>query len=154
MTLVTAIGDSSRRIPTLRFAIAWLLLAAILALILGSLNLQTLLRLAAHGDRATAIIVQPTCDNHASASYAFNVGATRYSSSDVMSMLDCRSLHPGDSITIYYDTTDPKVSRAIEPEAGIVNEVIPIALACLTAPPIFIAGFIALSRKNRLKGSN
>jgi hypothetical protein len=140
--------------PALRFAIAWLVLAAILALILGSLNLPTLLRLAAHGERATAIIVQPTCDNHASASYAFNVGATRYMGSDVMWTLDCRSLHPGDSITIYYDTTDPRVSRAIEPQSGLVNEVIPIALTCLIAPPIFIAGFIAWSRKNRLKRSN
>jgi hypothetical protein len=112
------------------------------------MNLPTLLRLATRGQRATATVVQPTCDNHASASYAFTVGATRYTGSDVMH--DCRSLHPGDSITIYYDTTDPKVSRAIEPQAGIVNEVISIALACLIGPPILIVGFIA----NRLKRSN
>jgi hypothetical protein len=137
----------------IKFAIAWLMLAAILVLILGRINLPTYFRLARHGERVTATIVQTDCNNHGRAFYTFQVGPTRYSDSDGMRMFDCRSLHPGDSIPVYYEITDPTISRAIEPWGGLVNELIPIALACLIVPPFMIASFFAWYRKNKTKGS-
>ena len=133
--------------PTIKLAIAWIALAAILALLLGRINVPTYLRLIKHGARTTATIVQSDCNNHARAFYTFSVGSRAYSGSDVMWMFDCQPLHPGDGIPIYYDKTDPTASRAIEPQNGLVNDLIPIALACLMVPPLMIAGFIAWHRK-------
>jgi hypothetical protein len=130
----------------IRFAISWLALATILAIVLGRINVPTYVKLAEDGERTTAVIVQPDCGNHGRASYAFNVGSIGYSGSDVMN--DCRSLRPGDDITIYFDRDDPKISRAIEPRAGLMNELIPIALACLLVPPVAIISFILWRRKN------
>jgi hypothetical protein len=138
----------------IKFAIAWLALAAVLAFALGEINIPTYLRLVKHGERATATIIQPDCDNHARAFYTFTVGSTHYSNSDVMWTSDCRSLHPGDTILIYYDVTDPTISRAIEPRFGVENELIPIALACLIVPPVLIIVLVAGYRKNKGKWSN
>jgi Protein of unknown function (DUF3592) len=135
----------------IKFAIAWIALAALLASILGSLNIPTYIALIQHGERTTATITKTDCNNHSEAAYTFTVGTTRFSSKGVMWMYDCQSLHAGDSIQIYYDRTDPTISRAFEPHKGLVNDLIPIALACLTAPPMMIAGFIAWYRKNRAK---
>jgi hypothetical protein len=132
---------------TIKFAVAWLVLAALLAIALGQINISTYLRLLEHGERATATIIRPDCDNHARASYTFTVGSTHYSNSDVMSGRDCQSLHPGDAIQNYYDVTDPTISRAIEPRDGLVNELISIALACLMVPPVLIVGLFAWYRK-------
>jgi hypothetical protein len=122
----------------LKVAGAWLLLAAVFALGLGQFNIPTLLRLAKHGERTTAAIVQPDCSNHSRASYRFVVGTAYYSGSDVMQMADCQSLHPGDGIPVYFDLTDPTVSRAIEPRVGLMNELISIAFACLVFPSMVI----------------
>jgi hypothetical protein len=130
----------------MRFAISWFALATILAIVLGRLNVPTFVRLAEHGEHATATIVQPDCGNHGRASYAFTVGSIRYSGIDVMH--DCRSLHPGDSITVYFDRNDPKISQTVEPRAGLVNELIPIALACFLLPPALIVSFIRWRLKN------
>jgi hypothetical protein len=139
---------------TVKFAVAWLALAAILASILGGLNLPTLLRLAQRGERSTATIIQPSCDNHSSASYTFIVGSTYYSGNSIMWMVDCRSLRPGDSIVIYYDNADPRINRAVEPRAGIVNELIPIALACLIVPPAVIGLLSVQYRRMKAKWSS
>src|SRR5271165_5773880 len=106
----------------IRFAITWLVLATILAIVLGRLNVPTYVKLAERGERVTAAVVRPDCSNHGRASYAFTVGSIGYSGSDVMH--DCRSLRPGESITVYFDRDDPKTNRAIEPRAGLTNELI------------------------------
>ena len=144
-------GPNFKMKTATKFAIAWLLLAAIFGIGLWQINIPTFLRLIKHGERATATIVRPTCDNHASASYTFSVGTTSYSGRDVMWMVDCGSLHPGDSITIYYDITNPQISRAFEPHAGITNDLIPIAGICLTFPPFIILATMAWYRKNKAK---
>ena len=110
-----------------KFAIAWLILAAIFMAMLGPINVPTFLKLLKHGQRTSAEILRLDCDNHNQAEYAFSVEAIRVSSSDVMT-IDCRSLRPGDAIPIYYDATDPTINRASEPVGGLVNELIPITL--------------------------
>jgi hypothetical protein len=140
-----------------KFAIAWLVLAALLALALGRINIPTYLRLAEHGERATATVIRLDCDNHGRAFYTFTVGSTNYSTSDVMWSSNCLSLHSGDAITIYYEVTDPTISRAIEPRLGIENEVIPISFACLMVPPVLIvvlAGWYRENRRNWFKETN
>jgi hypothetical protein len=131
----------------IRFAIAWLVLAGVLAVVFGHFNIPTYLRLAEHGRRTIATIIQPDCGNHAEANYTYTVGSTRYSGRDVMWQLNCDKLHPGDGISIYYDATNPNISRAMEPRTGLINELIPILLACLIVPPLMIAGFVAWYRK-------
>jgi hypothetical protein len=127
----------AERLPEMRrwtkFAVAWLILAAVFATALGQLNIPTFLRLIRHGEQTTATIVQPDCGNHATASYSFSVGSTPYSGKD--GMTNCGSLRAGDLIQIYYDVSDPTLNRAVEPRAGLMNEIISIALICLVVPP-------------------
>jgi hypothetical protein len=123
----------------IKFAFAWVVLAALFAIGLGQLNVPTFLRLVQHGERTTATIVQPNCDSHANASYTFTVASTHYSGTDVMAV-DCRSLHPGDTIQIYYDVADPTLNRAGDPKARLENELLTIAGMCLIFPPLIIAG--------------
>jgi hypothetical protein len=124
----------------IKFAIGWLSLAAFFAILVGSLNVPTFLRLVRHGERATATIIQTDCKNHGQATYTFTVGTNRYSNTGNMGMVvaNCGSLRPGDNIPIYYDATDPTVNRAAEPMAGLLNELIPIGLMCLIFPPAIL----------------
>ena len=71
-----------------------------------------------------------------------------------MWMVDCRSLHPGDSIVVYYDKIEPGTNRAAEPRAGIINELIPIALACLIFPPAIIGLLSVQYRRIKAKWLN
>jgi hypothetical protein len=87
------------------FAIAWAALATVFAFGLAQINIPTFLKLAKHGQRASAAIVQPDCNNHGRASYVFSIGTVQYSGGDTMT--NCSSLHAGDSVLIYYDATDP-----------------------------------------------
>jgi hypothetical protein len=116
-------------------------MAALLAIGLGMINVPALLRLIRHGERTSATIVQYPCSTRKGrAAYTFTVGTTRYSGTDVTTTVDCHHLTPGDTIQIYYDVTDPTVSRAGEPRERLANELIFIALACFFAPPIIIGG--------------
>jgi hypothetical protein len=120
-----------------RFAVAWLFLALIFGIGLAQINIPFFLKLAMHGERASATIVEPNCKNHNSASYTFNVGSARYSTSGIMAV-DCSSLRSGDSISIYYDKTEPNRSSTQEPLSGIANELITIGFVCLIFPPAII----------------
>jgi hypothetical protein len=119
------------------FAGWWLVLAAIFLAILVPINVPDFLRIAMHGQRTTAKIVRLDCENHNSATYAFNVGSEQFERSDVMPT-ECRSMRIGDVIPVYYDVDDPHISRAKDPKDGLLNEVIPICLVCLTFPPLII----------------
>ncbi|HEV2551204.1 MAG TPA: hypothetical protein VGU20_28100 [Stellaceae bacterium] len=133
-------------------AISWLALAGAFIAILAPLNIPTYLNLIRHGQKTTAEIRKLDCDNHARAEYAFTVVAAEVLSSDVMST-DCRSLRPGDKILVYYDTVDPTINRAREPVGGLVNELIPIALVCLTVPPLMISAVSRWTNRNKIKSS-
>ena len=136
------------------FAAAWVALATALASILGSVNVPTYIELIRHGERTIATIAETDCNNHEQATYTFTVGTIRFSSKNVMWEYDCGSLHAGDVIQIYYDRNDPTISRAFEPHRGLVNDLIPIAFACLMAPPLMIVSFVIWHRKNKAKWSN
>jgi len=123
-------------------------LAATIAAVIGRLNIPSLIKLVKHGAPITATIIRTTCDSHNSAAYTFTVGSARYSGGD-NGIQDCRSLHPGDQITIYYDLTDPALNRASEPTAALRNEIISISLAAVLIPT-FALGAV-LFRKRRKK---
>jgi len=118
----------------------WLVLAVATAALLGSLNIPTFVKLVNHGTSARATIRQTNCDQHSSASYTFTVDTARYSGSDSM-VRGCDTLRPGDQIPIYYDVTDPTLNRAVEPWAGLTNEIIAVMLGTLIFPT-FIVGVI------------
>jgi len=120
-----------------KFIIGWLMMAAVILAILVPLTAPTFFRLAERGRRTTASIVKLDCGNHNSASYVFAVNSESYLSGDSM-ITDCRSLHIGDRIAIYYDADDPHLTSATEPISGLVNDFIFIGLSCLLFPPTII----------------
>ena len=130
--------------PAVKLALVWLALAATVIAVTEPVNIPTFVKLVNHGAPATATIVKTNCDSHTNASYTFTVGSARYSSSDVVR--DCDLLRAGDQIPIYYDVTDPALSRASDPWAGLTNEIIAIVVGVLFFPA-FIVGFIVLETR-------
>lgn len=129
----------------------WLLLAAIILAVTVPLNVLGYLRLAFDGARTTATIIELDCDNHNSARYTLTIGSTRFERGDIM-QTDCRAMHLGDRIQVYYYVSDPSFSRVMAPWPGLANEAIPIGLACLLFPPAIIGGFRRAIRN--LRASN
>jgi hypothetical protein len=130
--------------PAIKLAIVWLALAATVVAVTEPFNIPSFLKLVDRGAPATATIVETTCNSHSTASYTFTVGSARYSGSDVVR--DCDLLRPGDQIQIYYDVTDPALSRAGDPRVGLTNEIMAIVLGILIFPT-FIVGFIVLETR-------
>lgn len=122
----------------LGYAVAWLIICGAILMALVPLNVPTYLRLVQHGQHATATITQLDCGNHNRASYIFDVGRMHYSSADTMTV-NCETLKLGDRFEVYYDTLNPTLSRAEEPIAALINELIVIGLACLLVPTGAIA---------------
>jgi hypothetical protein len=125
--------------------IGWLAMAATIAVGIGQINIPTLVKLVKRGAPASATFLKKNCGHHSTASYTFAVGTARYSGTDVMPG-HCRALRPGDRISIYYDVSDPALSRANEPWAALTNEIIFVTLASLMVPT-FIVGIILLRNR-------
>ena len=133
--------------PAIKFAIAWFVLGILLVFALGRYTVSTYVRLLQRGASANATVVEQDCENGSRALYTFNVGSVQYSNSDSFAER-CLSLHPGDHIAVYYDTADPTISRAVEPKAGLVNELVTIGFIGLLLPPFVIAAALGLFRRN------
>ncbi len=130
------------------YVVAWLTICGAQFAILAPLNVPILFGLVQHGQRATAAITQLDCGNHNRASYRFGVGRSRHSGTDAMPV-NCEMLRIGDPIKIYYNTLDPTVSRAEEPKAALINELIAIGLACLLVPTGVVMVFWRWSANRR-----
>jgi hypothetical protein len=135
---------------TAKYIGVWFAIDAVILLILTPINVPTFLTLVQHGNRTSAEIVGTNCEQHNSGSYIFTVGATRYENTSLMPG-NCATLKQGDVIDVYYDERDPSLSRAREPVASLVNELITIGLGCLFFPPLILLGLgLARARKHKV----
>jgi hypothetical protein len=112
----------------------WLLLAAVFALVTGSLNVPLLERLVAHGVKAQATVIELTPQMHGTVRYQYEVGGEKFEGQRGLWSPNPQVIHVGDSVTIYYDPLNPSRSVAGNPEPMLTNELISVGMATLLAP--------------------
>jgi hypothetical protein len=141
--LVAIVATMGRTLSVIRtiaiYLIGWLAIAAVLATIIAPLNVPKLLELKRFGRETGARVVRLDCANHNTAFYTFDVAGHSYTGGDVMPV-DCRSLHKGEKISIFYDQRGPQLSRASEPSGALSNELSSIFGVCLIFPPFIMLG--------------
>jgi len=119
-------------------------LAAAFASLLVPLNVPKFIYILRHEASVTAIVTKTACWNHDSVLYSFTFDGKTYTDRDSFTEKPCESYTPGSPIKVYFSTASPDQNRTFEPRAGLRNEIIPIALVCLTVAP-----FIILSLRRR-----
>ena len=118
------------------FAVAWLCLAAAIAVTLGSLNIPRLVHILRHEGSAVGVVTGTDCRNHNTVRYSFEVGGQSYRGSGPFGV--CSPHRVGSPIVVYYSTETPTYNVADHPVAMLVNEIIPISFGCLVVPPFII----------------
>ncbi len=91
-------------------------------------------------ESAKAVVTKTECWNHASVLYSFVFDDKTYRGASSFTKRPCGSYGPGDPIEVYFSKISPDNNSAMEPTAGIWNEIIAITLASLTFPALLLFG--------------
>ncbi|CAN5903706.1 hypothetical protein BH11VER1_BH11VER1_42160 [soil metagenome] len=124
----------------IRYAIAWLALAAAFCIIIGSLNWRTFSRLTERGVSGSATVIGLFPKNHNTVSYEYHVGDRTFKG-----QMQSRSpnlppdqLHVGQSLVINYDPLHSEDSVLGDPKPMLTNETISISLVALIFPTLIL----------------
>ena len=126
----------------------WLVLAAVIAIGLGSINWIRYYRLARHGIPTEGLVTSPPdLHNHGVSSYSYAVGQQTFTATD----------HPeaaeGQAITVFYLPADPTVSCPGDPHDRLRGESVPVGMAALLFPTLIVgSAYNQLGRRGK-KGS-
>jgi hypothetical protein len=126
----------------------WVVLAAAIAIGLGSVNWIRYYRLARHGVPTKGMVTSPPDPhNHGVSSYSYAVGQETFTATD----------HPGaaegQAITVFYLPDDPTVSCPGDPNEQLRGESVPIGMAVLLAPTlILISAYRRLGKSGNASG--
>jgi hypothetical protein len=111
----------------------WLVLAAVIAVGLGSLNWIRYYRLARHGIPTEGLVISPPDpNNHGVSSYSYAVGQQTFTATDHPGSAD------GQAVTVFYLPDDPTVSCPGDPRDRLRGESLPIGMASLLFPTLIV----------------
>ena len=144
-------------VPRRRFLVlgfAYVLMAAFLAIGLGSINLPRLRALAARGVVVHGSVVRTDCSNHNRVLYSFSAHQQSYAGSgtDVQGSIPCEAIRPGTPVTVTYLPTDPSVNVAGVLQSHLANEWLSVALAALVFPAFAIGAVLFRTHLRRQSG--
>jgi hypothetical protein len=117
--------------------IGWVALATIFACVLVPFNIPRIVDILRHEASVTGTVTAPDCSNHNSVRYSFDFGGKPYAGFFPVDG-PCGSLKAGSPITVYFSTVSPEKNEIREPARDLWNEIITIALVCLTFPTIIV----------------
>jgi hypothetical protein len=111
----------------------WLVLAAVFAVVSGSVNWIRYYQLARHGMPTEGLVTsRPDPHNHGVSGYSYAVGQQTFTAND----------HPGavegQAITVFYLPADPTVSCPGDPHDLLRGESVPVGMACLLFQPLIV----------------
>ena len=131
--------------------VLYVILASVVAVILGHFNIPGYWRMLHDGQVTNAIVVRTACDNHGSIHYRFKVSGREYTGvgNAGFGIPECSHLKTGDQIAVYYLPSDPNVSLPGQIRDRWDNELIFLFLAIT----IFPALLISLARRDLRKRS-
>lgn len=122
------------------WAIPWLIIAVIVAFVVGSLNLPLLGRLVTDGVQAQATIVELTPKIHNTVRYEYQVGSQKFEGQGRSWRPNppIDEIHVGQSLVIYYDPSNPSRSVLGDPKPMLTNEIISVGIAVLLIPTFIV----------------
>jgi hypothetical protein len=139
----------------MKWLILWLIMVAVVALVVGSLNVPFYYRLITNGVKAQATIIELTPQIHNTVRYEYQVEGRSFkgqrSPSSPNSSTDQISV--GQSLVIYYDPLNPSLSVPGDPKPMLTNELISVGMAALGIPTFIIFVLMQNQYKKRSKAS-
>lgn len=121
----------------LTFGLAYVGMAAFLALALGSFNWPKFDALAEHGVTIVGHVVVTNCGQHSTAKVRFEVNGRWVDQWD--NVPNCIALRPGDSLSVTYLPEDPNVNLVGSAVGRLRNETISVAFAALVMPLLILS---------------
>jgi len=93
----------------LRSTLLYVIIAFVLAVVLGHFNVPDHWRMLNDGQAARATVVRTNCDDHGSVFYRFDLAGREYTGvgNAGFGTPECGQLKPGDHIVVYYLPSDP-----------------------------------------------
>ena len=135
----------------------WIIRRALLVYICAALALACFLtfttglldeyRLIDDGKTANGVVVQPSCDQHSSFSYRFELAGASYQGRSTSH--PCGQISRGDEVVVHYLPGRPEVSMVGDPRARFVNDATATGMATAMMPAIFLLIFWAKRRDLR-----
>jgi hypothetical protein len=121
--------------------VLYVMLASVVAVILGHFNIPRYWRMLQDGQATHAMVVRTACDNHGSVFYRFEVGGREYAGAGNAGFgtLRCDHLKAGDQIAVYYLPSDPNVSLPGQIRDRWDNELIFLSLAITMFPALIMS---------------
>jgi hypothetical protein len=124
----------------MKYTLAWLALALIIATALGSIDLRRYRRMTTHGIEGKAIVTELLPENHQTLRYEYHAGDRTFHG-----QMQSWSPNPplarlkvGQPVVIYYDPEKPEDSVLGDPKPILRNELISIALASTILPAFLL----------------
>ena len=96
--------------------------------------------IAAHQTTAMGTVLKTNCKNNNEVAYSFSAQGSAQEGSD--SWFDCRTLRPGDQLSISFSSRDPAQNMAGDGYARFLSETIAILLASLLGSIVVVAVFV------------
>jgi len=135
----------------MRYVIPWLVLAAVFAVGIGSLNWLTYYRLNARGVEAQAIVVELTPDAHGTVRVEYRVAGQAF-----REQMAPQEPNPppgeialGQALVVCYDPQQPESSVLGNPRPMLENETISVLLAALLFSTFVVVGWAAIRQKTK-----
>jgi len=131
---------SVRLLMTMRYVLTWLLLAAVFAIGIGSLNWPAYHRMALQGVLGQATVIELHPEFHNTVRYEYCV-AGRTFRGQMQSWgpnPELQQLSVGQPLVIYYNPEHPEASVLGDPKPILKNETQSVALAALLFPTFIV----------------
>jgi hypothetical protein len=124
----------------MKWAILWLVIAATVAFVIGSLNVPHFYRLVMSGVQAKATVLELTPQIHGSVRYEYLVGGRKFEGQRAPWRPNppMEQIKAGESLEIYYDPVSPAISVPGDPKPMLMNELISVGMACLLVPTAIV----------------
>jgi len=139
---------------TLKYAVAWFVLAMLLAALTGRLNWPSYWRLAHRAASVQGTVTQVLPEMHATVRYRYYVEGREYhgQTQPWPPNRSIERLAEGATLTVWYDPEEPRMSVLGPPSALLENETISVVLVAVLAPTfiLLVWRFRNLPRYRRL----
>ena len=135
----------------IKYLLLYLALAIGIVLFLGSINWMTYYRLSKQGIGTGAVVTKTNCSNHMTFSYRFDLSGQKIDGfgGDGYGNPSCDTLKQGDSLLIYYLSSQPEINVPGDPKERLNNETISIAMAALIFPALLVFAINKWTKKQK-----
>jgi hypothetical protein len=153
--LVLFVAARRSRGRVLLYLASWLVLAVLVATLMGSFNLRRYRAFVATGARADGVVIALTPENHNTVQYRYAVGGRGYEGQQTPWTPNppTEELHIGQKVVVVYDPASPGTSVLGDPEPMLANETDTIVLGATVMPTVIVLSVCFGQWRARRKGA-